>query len=240
METGGPYAHVIPDAYARADAAIGTVLERAGDDVDVIVLSDHGFAPLRKKVHLNTWLAQRGYLAVRAQEDVEPGPLGHIDWDKTQAYALGLNQLFLNLKGREANGVVAPERRAVVLRRLVRDIESWRDSDTGQLVITRVVEPGREHFPDRAPDLVIGYNRGYRSSDESALGRVTENALEPNEGKWSGDHCMDPAHVPGVLFSSIDLRFPRAALTDMAPTILTYFGLRETAGGLPGKSILVE
>jgi predicted AlkP superfamily phosphohydrolase/phosphomutase len=153
---------------------------------------------------------------------------------------LGLNQLFLNLRGREVHGVVPPERRAVVLRRLARELESWRDVETGEVVITRVVEPGREHFPDRAPDLLVGYNRGYRSSDESALGRVTDTTLEPNLGKWSGDHCMDPAHVPGVLFSTAPLGVERASLTDMAPTILSYFGLSEAAQTLPGTSILAE
>ena len=239
MEEGdGPHADVIADAFERADKAIGEVIERAGANTEVLVLSDHGFTAYRRQVHLNSWLARRGYLAVLGQEQVVPGVLGHIDWERTQAYALGLNQLFINLRGREANGVVAPARRDLLLRRLSEALRSWRDPDTGAPVISRVVSPDPANFPARAPDLLIGYNRGYRSSDESALGRVTATEIEPNTGKWSGDHCMDPVHVPGLLVSTGKLAVERAALVDVAPTVLDYFGLEDAAQALPGTPLL--
>jgi predicted AlkP superfamily phosphohydrolase/phosphomutase len=220
------YAHVLPDLYQRVDQAIGEVLERAAAsdrEIEVVVMSDHGFAHYRRKVHLNSWLAQEGYLTLL--DKPARGPLGHIDWENTQAYARGLNQLFLNLRGREAQGVVAPEQADTILRRIERELLTWRDEEGNARVVTRVERPPVGTFRDRAPDLLVGFNRGYRSSDESALGEVTDTVIEDNLASWSGDHCMDPALVPGVLFTTFGLSAERASLIDMAPTILGYFGV---------------
>lgn len=223
------YAHVIPDLYARIDAVVGDMIERIGPDIDIVVMSDHGFSPYRYKVHLNTWLAQQGYLSLLPPDQVKPGPLGHIDWDSTQAYALGLNQVFINLKGREKHGVVPPEERDVLVQRLARQLEGFRDPDTGAYVVTEAVQPGpTTEFEDRAPDLLVGYARGYRSSDESAVGKVTETIIEPNRDKWSGDHCMHPSHVPGVLLTNRQVEASEASLLDLAPTILSYFGVAQS------------
>lgn len=221
------YAYVIPELYERADQAVGRALERAGDDYDVIIMSDHGFAPYRYQVHLNTWLAQRSYLALLPPDKVQPGPLGHIDWANTQAYALGLNQLFINLQGRETHGVVPESDYDQLVAQLMHELESFRDPETGALVVTEAVSPEPGSFPGRVPDILVGYNRGYRSSDASAMGGVGERVIERNRSKWSGDHCMHPSHVPGVFLSNraIDPAVKDPTLADMAPTILQYFGV---------------
>lgn len=216
------YDHVIPEAYERMDAVIGEVLTWAGDR-PVIVMSDHGFAPYTWKVHLNTWLAQKGYLSLLPPGKTGKGPLGHIDWENTQAYALGLNQLFINVEGREARGVVTEPERAALVKRLSRDLLSWRHD--GERVVTAAIPAEVGDYPERAPDLIVGYNRGYRSSDESAMGMVSGEEIVRNHDHWNGDHCMDARHVPGVLFSSVPLAVESATLLDIAPTILAYFGV---------------
>lgn len=226
----GQYAHIIPGLYERMDKVIGDVIARAGPDTDIIVMSDHGFSPYRYKVHLNTWLAQQGYLSLLPPDQVKPGPLGHIDWESTQAYALGLNQVFINLAGREQHGAVPAEEYEVLMQRLQRQLEGFRDPETGAYVVTEAVRPGETSFKERAPDLLIGYARGYRSSDESAVGQVVEALIEPNRDKWSGDHCMHPKHVPGVLFTNRKVSVDSASLLDLAPTILTYFGVAQRDG----------
>jgi predicted AlkP superfamily phosphohydrolase/phosphomutase len=207
----------------------------------LLVMSDHGFAPYRTKVHLNTFLARRGYLALLPPGQRGRGPLGHIDWSRTQAYALGLNQVFVNLRGREAQGTVPPGERDLVLARLERDLHALRDPATGLSAITRLDRAPPGNFPRRAPDLIVGYRREYRSSDESALGQVGEQVFEPNRDRWSGDHCMDPAAVPGVIAAGapLELGGRRPGLADVAPTILTYFGIQPPAG-LAGRSFLRE
>lgn len=229
---------VIPDIYMEMDKVVGEVLERAPEGTEVLILSDHGFAPFSHKVNLNTWLYQKGYLALREDGSRGEGPLGHIDWSKTQAYALGLNQLFINQKGREPEGSVSAQERPALLRRLKRDMESMRDPKTGRAVIRRVFDVDPTFNPDRAPDLIVGYERGYRSSDGGAMGEVSGELIVPNNDKWSGDHCMDPAVVPGIVFTTAEFDKEHSPhLRDMAPTIVNYFGL-ETPEGLEGKSIL--
>jgi len=219
------HADVIPELYRRLDAAVGRVIERVGPDTPVMVMSDHGFAPYKTKVHLNTWLAERGYLALREDGTRGEGALGHIDWSQTQAYALGLNQVFFNVRGREPEGVVDPDEVPVIAQRLSRELKTWFDTDTGQRVITNVFPVVKANYPDRKPDLLIGFNRTYRSSDTSATGQVGQETLTPNTDKWSGDHCVDPAHVPGVLLTTFPLQRREASLIDLAPTILKYFGV---------------
>src|SRR5690606_3552339 len=149
-----------------------TILERVPAGTDLVVMSDHGFAPYHTKVHLNTFLAQRGYLSVLPPEKQLPGPLGHIDWSQTQAYALGLNQLFVNVEGREASGAVDASEREILLGRLERDLLGLRVPTRGETAITRIDRAKPGPFLGRAPDLIVGYRRGYRSSDESALGAI--------------------------------------------------------------------
>jgi predicted AlkP superfamily phosphohydrolase/phosphomutase len=224
------YAYVIPDLYQKVDTMIGEVIERAGPDTTVVIMSDHGFAPYKYKVHLNTWLANHDYLALLPPDEAKPGSLGHIDWENTQAYALGLNQLFINLEGREANGVVPESERELLIQRLSRELEAFRDPDSGLSVVTAVEVVDTTKFPDRAPDLLVGYNRGYRSSDESAIGMVSEKEIERNTNKWSGDHCMDPRHVPGVLLSTQPFGPKDSSLLDLTPTILDFFGVASPEG----------
>jgi predicted AlkP superfamily phosphohydrolase/phosphomutase len=233
------YAHVIPELYERIDAVVGDVRDRYGKDATILIMSDHGFSHYSKKVYLNSWLAQEGYLSLRSEGRGE-GALGHIDWAKTQAYALGLNQLFINLRGRELEGAVAAEERELVLDRLERDLKDFRDPDTGEKVVSRVFRIDDRTYPDRKPDVIVGYSAGYRSSDESAMGVVGDVLVEKNRDKWSGDHCMDPRHVPGVLLSPQELNTgDGASLLDLAPTILKYFGI-DKPDYMEGRSLLPE
>jgi predicted AlkP superfamily phosphohydrolase/phosphomutase len=234
------YADAIPALYRRVDRWIGEVVARVGPETRIVVMSDHGFAPYHTKVHLNAFLAERGYLAVAPPDRRMPGPLGHIDWERTQAYAFGLNQVFVNLRGREARGAVAPAERDAVLARLERDLLALRDPDSGQTAVTRLDRPPPGRYPGRAPDLVVGYRRGFRSSDESAIGEVGARVFEPNTDRWSGDHCMDPAAVPGVIAANVPLAGgPRPTLADLAPTILAVFGVPRPPE-LAGRPLLME
>jgi len=223
---GGEFAHVIPDLYARFDGLVGDVTRRLDGDT-LLVMSDHGFAPYNTQVHLNTWLRDRGYLVLK-----DGGTsLADADWNLTHAYALGLNQLYVNRMGRERAGAVPADDAGALIEELQRELLRWR-APNDEAVVTLVEAPAEADHPGRMPDLLVGYNRGYRSSDESALGEVTDSWLEPNTGKWSGDHCMDPRHVPGVLLSNRPLA--AGGLTDLAPTILGAFGV---AADLPGRDL---
>jgi predicted AlkP superfamily phosphohydrolase/phosphomutase len=232
------FAQTIPELYERVDRVVGLAMDELPDDTTLMVMSDHGFAHWRTQAHLNTWLVRNGYMALQPGRSTSGKLFESVDWSGTQAYALGLNQVFLNLQGRESRGIVAPEEAEALLRRLSADLEAWTDPDGAEPVVSSVARPEKHPDPNRSPDLLVGYHRGYRSSDGSALGEVSELLLEPNTGRWSGDHCMDPAVVPGVLLSSQPV-IAGGALRDMAPTILDYFDV-EPSAPLPGRSLLAN
>jgi len=152
-----------------------------------------------------------------------------VDWSRTEAYSLGLNGIYLNLKGRESRGTVEPGREAVRLREeLCRKLQGLVDPATSQIAIRRTFD-GLKAFtgPYRgnAPDVVVGFGKGYRASWDGAQGRVTQTVFELNSKAWSGDHCIDPELVPGVLFSNWKISGEGHAITDVAPTMLDLFGL---------------
>jgi len=218
------------DLYAEMDSLLGVVMERIPKDATLIVMSDHGFAPYYYKFHLNTWLYQNGYLAlIRPQEIGQHPLLGNVFWRRTKAYALGINGLYVNELGRESKGIVRPgQQYDALLDEISAKLLAERDPRTGEQIITRVYK-GSEvyHGPEtsRGPDLVIGYNRGYRCSDESALGTLTEKILTPNLAKWSGDHCMDHTLVPGIFLSNRPLQVSDPDLKDLPTTILHFYGI---------------
>lgn len=214
------YADVIPNLYAEIDQIVGEVRAERPDAV-LIVMSDHGFGPYDWQVDVNAWLYERGYLALA--EAPAPGPLGHIDWSRTRAYGLGLNQLFVNLAGREPEGIVKPQDRLPLLERIRSELEALRNPHNGERVVSRAFLTPPSAFPEHAPDMIVGYNLGYRSSDASALGEVRSTVVRPNESKWSGDHCIDPAYVPGVLLSTVGLPEGDWALTDLSRLVEAHF-----------------
>jgi predicted AlkP superfamily phosphohydrolase/phosphomutase len=199
-------------------------------------MSDHGFAPYDRKANLNTWLQRHGFLAMKARGDVSD--VGDVDWTKTRAYALGLNLLYINLKGREVSGIVAPTDRDALVQTIKNELEQWQDPVTGERVVTQVTVPNAAAVhPDRIPDIIVGYGRGYRSSDVSAIGQLTKTVLEDNTDKWSGDHCMDRNAVPGLVASTLALDVTgEPSLVDLGPTILDYFDVA-TPSAIAGRSL---
>ncbi|MCC7262161.1 MAG: alkaline phosphatase family protein [Candidatus Latescibacteria bacterium] len=236
-----PYHLAIEDEYAAMDTLLGEVVESLGRETRLIVLSDHGFAPYEYSFNLNTWLQREGYLALRPGADSTPLEIiksNQVDWKKTRAYGLGLNGLYLNLWGREQGGMVEPEDRQQVLAELAARLLQVRDPLTQQPVIRKVyrTEEARVQFPDLAPDLIVGYARGYRVSGESAVGQLTPAVIDPNMAAWSGDHCIAAEEVPGVLLSNQPLRQGEFELRDVPVSILGFYGLPPGVA-MKGKSI---
>ena len=205
--------------YAEADRILGETLDRLGPDDELIVISDHGFAPFRTAVHLNRWLVDNGYLVLEEGTEASDVVFDRVDWSRSRAYALGLNGLFINTAGRESQGIVDPADVPALKEELRAALTAWTDGD--QPVVRRVFD-GLEIYPgsrdnDETPDLVVGYHRGYRASWQTTLGAVPAPLMEPNRQKWSGDHCIDPALVPGVLFTSFEPDREVGSLVDIWP-----------------------
>jgi predicted AlkP superfamily phosphohydrolase/phosphomutase len=224
------YASVVEDLYAEMDAVVGRTLPRLGPDDLLVVMSDHGFVSWRRAFNLNTWLRDNGYLALRQVGRAgSAASFDDIDWAGTRAYGLGLNGLYINLKGRESSGIVDPGARDTLVHEISGKLLATIDPRTGAPAVTRTFRREEVYTlagnEDIAPDIIVGYAKGTRASDESALGGVQPEVIVDNRGSWTGDHCMDPETVPGILLTSRALRRPAPHLRDLGPAILAELGI---------------
>jgi predicted AlkP superfamily phosphohydrolase/phosphomutase len=225
--------------YRRLDQLVGDLFDRYGSSATLIVMSDHGFANFGRQFNLNNWLREYGYLRMEGGNSIRDG----VDWPSTVAYGLGINGLYLNLKGREAEGSVEPgEQAEEKLAELKRRLEAVVDEDSRAVIRTvyRASEVYSGPATALAPDLIVGYHRGYRASWETCLGELDPNdsILSRNELAWSADHCADALEVPGVLFSNRPFRGNNPSLVDLAPSILAAFGL-PASKAMTGKNLFL-
>jgi len=227
----------IKGVYRKLDSVLGDILKRYGDKTAIIVISDHGFANWKRQFNLNTWLRANGYLYPPDSASI----MSDVDWSRTQAYGLGVNGLYLNLRGREQYGIVSPGRqREELIEELISKLETVRDND-GRRVIRKVHRSDKAYSGPAtalAPDLIIGYCRGYGASWNTRLGGMSKEILFDNNSPWSADHCADASEMPGVIFSNRPISIDNPALTDIAPSILAEFGLK-TPTTMVGKNIFM-
>ncbi|MFQ5747051.1 MAG: alkaline phosphatase family protein [Gemmatimonadota bacterium] len=234
---------VIEDHYRKCDTIVGRALEHADDRTLFVALSDHGFNSFQRGVHLNTWLHDHGFLALK--DGVEPGEeagdfFRAVDWERTRAYAVGLGSLYLNLAGREASGIVKPDEAEALTAEIAAGLTGLVDEDRGAVAISRVVSREDVYSGDCAsdsPDLVACFGEGYRVSWGTALGGVPAGHFEDNTKRWGGDHIIDPDFVPGVLFMNRPFAGEGASLVDLAPTVMEALGA-EKGPKMEGASLL--
>ncbi len=205
--------------YQQADRVLGETMQRMSSKDRLIVLSDHGFAPFRRAVNLNRWLANHDLLVLKDGEQVSDVGFATVDWSRTKAYALGLNSLYINRTDREAHGIVAEVEATQIKQQIIASLPGLLDPASGLQAIRQVFD-GELLYPGNAnndaPDLVIGYEPGFRASWQTTLGGVPASLIDDNNKKWSGDHCITPEAVPGVLFTSFKMDPPLGSLRDIA------------------------
>ncbi len=224
----------IQEMYSRMDDLVGRTREAIDEKTALVVMSDHGFKPFRRGVDLNAWLLENGYLKLKQNATNSANEyLEDVDWSETQAYAIGLAGIFINQRGREAEGIVKPGTETEELvKQLCEQLTGLADPMCEEVAIQQAV--AREDvysgpYVDAAPDLIVGYNVGYRVSWDAANGKCGSAIFSDNKKAWSGDHCIHPELVPGVLFSNIDLRNEKPNIVDLAPTVLDLFGVSKPA-----------
>jgi len=230
--------------YVLCDSMLSDVLQRAGREILFIVLSDHGFSDFRRAIHVNTWLWQEGLLALkngkRPDADLGEG-FAAVDWDRSYAYALGLAGIYLNMKGRESQGILEEGGEAERVRRAVQEGLAGLIDPATQCPAIHNVRRREElycgPFLGRSPDLVVNCAPGFRVSWQTAMGGVPDGLFEDNARRWSGDHVVDPDCVPGVLFMNQPANRPQADILDLAPTVLAYFGVNKSQE-MEGNSLI--
>ena len=225
-------AEMIDDCYQKMDSVVGLALAQLHAGDTLIVLSDHGFTDFRRVAHIDSWLVEQGYMVLRPGAD-EGGPLfSDVDWSRTRAYALGFGGIYINQKGREPQGIVETGPGKESLKHEIADrIKTWPDPTTGAPILNAVylneqIFKGPEAA--HAPDLYLGFKKGYGASWQTALGAAPRGPLvEDNLKKWSGTHLVDPTLVPGILFTNRHVTKADPTLYDLAPTILRFIGFSD-------------
>ena len=241
-EQAGKYTNVIYDTYEQMDRRLGEAFDVIDDNDVLIVMSDHGFGSFRRGFNVNTWLIQNGYMAVYGMDrESRANGLFNIKWDETKAYGLGINCLYINLKGREKLGIVAPEDKRRLMEEIASKLEQVRDDD-GSRVIEKVyftfdMYPNAD--PQIAPDMLIGYMRNYRASWTATLGGMGSRLFVDNKDRWSGDHCIAANLVPGIIVSNLKLTVDNPELSDLGPSILHLFGI-QTPDSMLGRNVFGE
>ena len=277
---GSKWGEIVWDVYMRMDPVLGHLRDRVGHDATIIVMSDHGFAPYRRTFSLNTWLYEEGYLVLRDGVEKElpkdhpeyrpisiAGTFDHdgdpatpavsvVDWERTKAYGVGFNGLYLNLKGREgcdhegnlvegaAPGSVDPAEADALAREIKGKLEQIVDPGNGGKRVVVRADLANEVYTgervDEAPDLLVGYNSDYENSEDSTQGNIPHHVLEDNlGGSFVGSHLMAPEMVPGTLLTNGKLRDGQHALEDLTVEILAQYGI-DPVDGMVGHRVLVD
>ena len=250
---GSTWRDVVDDLYLQMDPVLGRLRERIGRETTLIVMSDHGFAPYARKFSLNTWLYEEGYLVLKEglEKELSEDDSAHqdvyifaaADWDKTRAYGMGFNGLYLNLAGREEGGSVQPGAGAKRLLSEIADkLEALVDPQDGTSVVLRADLASEVYSGERAaeaPDIVVGYNSGYGNSDEASQGRITNTILTDNDrgGTFNGSHLMSPDVVAGVLMTNRKVLPGEHALGDLTVELLEQYGI-QPGPGMEGHPVL--
>ncbi len=234
------YKNVIEDMYIKMDGLVGRTMEKVNKDDLFIVLSDHGFKSFKRGINLNVWLKENGYLTLKDGVEKTGEFFQGVDWSKTKAYAFGLAGIYLNVKGREKHGTVEPGDEYQKLKReLIEKLSGLIDPKNGNVAITEMYDGQKIYsgpYVNDGPDLISGYNIGYRISWNGATGVIDDTLFDDNTKAWSGDHCIDPKLVPGVIFSNMKIAAAKPGLVDLAPTVLDMFGVAKP-GYMTGANI---
>lgn len=230
-------------SYQLMDEIVGDAMKAAErKNALLLVASDHGFASFRRHVHYNTWLVLNGYMTLKTGVQVKDRNVEmlfdqgqfweNVDWSKTRAYAMGLGEVYVNLKGREAQGIVEPGADYDALKKeLQTRLVAMVDPETNEHPVRRVLtreEAYKKFDPNMIPDLFVMNNDGYRVSWQTSLGGVPKALFEDNKAVWSGDHCsVDPEIVKGIFFSNRKVATARAPyIADIYPTVLGALGVK--------------
>lgn len=233
----------IENMYKHADDLVGRTMAKLNDDDMLLVMSDHGFKPFNVCVHFNNWLYENGYLFLKDDQTEGGEWFKDIDWSRTKAYGFGLNGIYLNIKGRESQGIVEPgEEEEALKAEIIEKLTGLKDPRNGEIAINQAFDTRKIYvgpYKANGPDILVGTNSGYRVAWSSVTGTVGGDVFEDNTKAWSGDHCVDPRIVPGILYSNWKINAENPRILDIAPTILSLFGI-EPPKHMDGRPMDVE
>ena len=225
------YGDTLEKLYMKFDGIIGKLNSYIDDNTLLMIISDHGFTSFRRGVNINTILLNNDFISLIYPEDQGQYELfENVDWSNTYAYNLGINSVYINLFGRETNGIVFEEDYMQTCEKIKSLLLNYVDPETGLHPIRYVKRRDEIYsgpYVKDAPDLIVAYSNGYRASWDTILGKMPKEEISDNTSPWSGDHCISPDIVPGIIVTNKKVLKPDPGLIDMAPTILDYFHIKK-------------
>jgi len=233
----------ILESYRSMDAFLEKLFKKMRPNDLLMIVSDHGFSAFNRGFHLNSWLHREGYLVLNEGKKTSGKWYADVDWSRSRAYGQGLNGIFLNLKGRESQGIVAAGEEAEKLKKEIKEkLMRVLDDKHGKNAVRKAFireEIYRGPYTVNAPDVVVGYASGYRVSWESAVNYVGEELFSDNTRMWSGDHAFTRDQVPGIFFCNHKMKEKDPGLIDISPTVLAAFGI-DKPGFVDGRDLRIE
>ncbi len=242
------YRRVLQSCYQRVDALLGEYACAHSPETAWIIVSDHGFGPLKKDVYLNRWLEEIGLLTFKDNHFTgQISFLENIDWNRTKAYSYGFfGNINLNLRGREARGIVGPAEAETIRQHIREEAVRLRDPETGENVLTGFYTKEELYtgpWTTLAPDLLLvlgDYSYTTRDGYESIAAEIFSNPMKHHIDTipHSGIHRLDGIFMmfaPGSNLVGIGDRI--IGLCDIFPSILKLFGL-ESSSDCDGKSLI--
>jgi predicted AlkP superfamily phosphohydrolase/phosphomutase len=237
-EPGNPYESAIRDYYIHLDGQIGERLALLDDDTGVLVVSDHGGKPMMGGICFNEWLKQEGYLRLEYQPDgIVPLEKCEVDWEKTLAWGSGgyYARLFLNVKGREPDGIIDPADYEKVRDELAERIAGITDAEGNNIgSVAHKPEEIYQEVKRIAPDLIVYFgNLNWRSVGSLGMNRI--HTTENDTGSDDANHAQEGLYIWHDPSSQGLGLGPRQHLMDVAPTILRQLGV-PVPGDMQGKA----
>ena len=235
---GTEYERAFRDYYRYLDSEIGSLIETLDDETALMVVSDHGAQSMYGGIQVNEWLIREGYLGLKDPAARGPVKPDMIDWSRTRVWGDGgyYSRIFLNVRGREPEGIVEPEAVEALRDELIAKLEALGD-ENGNPIGTRVFRPERLYHTVNGvpPDLICYFgNLTWRSIGSVGDGRihVRENDTGPDDANHAkfGIYIFDGPGMP--LSPPVGAR-----LFDIAPTVLAALG-QPVPGDMQGRSLV--
>lgn len=228
-EPGSKYENTLKDYYKFVDKRLGELLALLDKDTKIIVLSDHGIMKMHSRVNLTDWLIKEGYMSLKEPvTEKKEFNFEMVDWKHTRVFAIGAyeGQLFLNLEGREEQGIVKESDKDSLIRELMDKMDKITGDD-GAKLDTKFFVRDRDFVGKRdehAPDLMVYFDNLQYGCNNTLIGN--ETLWSPQTAKGSDD----AGHSLQGIFILHDKNLKKTNLgemsyLDVAPTILHHLGV---------------
>jgi predicted AlkP superfamily phosphohydrolase/phosphomutase len=237
---GSPYEHAVVEYLEHVDGLVARLLTHADDETAILIVSDHGAKRLDGGIRVNEWLRREGYLVTAEHADEVVRIVdADVDWSRTRAWGEGgyYGRIFLNVRGREPEGIVDPARYEVLRTELARGLEAIPD-DSGQPLPTTVYRPEEIYATVNgvAPDLLVHFGDLHWRALGTVGGPSGIHMLENDTGPDDANHAQDGLailHGPGIPAGHRD----DMHLLDIAPTVLRLLDI-DVPAAMRGRTLL--